>query len=180
MRILSLFFLLLIFASCDHPRKPYIEELRWPKRTIKLDNDLGTLTIRLPNEFDTFYYFDKVYDYGCDKKVFRFQRKQFPALDEFWHNLKLVRADSLYHFSVIHILGKDCVPVEQIDINYLKKSADYYTLHERIINNDSIHWQIQKIQNINGIKYVILADSSERSKLLRKEVLPLKKPNSNC
>ena len=83
MRILFFLFLILAFTSCDHPKKPYIEELTWPKRTVKLDNDLGILTIRLPEEFDTFYTFRYESDNICgDYKKYRFQNSKFPVLKE--------------------------------------------------------------------------------------------------
>ncbi|MGZ5243142.1 MAG: hypothetical protein ACXWEY_04765 [Bacteroidia bacterium] len=109
MRTLIFLFLIIVFASCDHPKKPYIEELTWPKRTVKLDNDLGVLTIRLPEEFDTFYKFNHISDYTCgDLRKYKFQNSKFPFLiDSF--SLRIKDIDSNYSFTMEHtIISNDC------------------------------------------------------------------------
>ncbi|RYD83176.1 MAG: hypothetical protein EOP53_01580 [Sphingobacteriales bacterium] len=83
MRIFRFLLLICILTSCDHPKKPFIEELTWPKRTVKLDNDLGILSIRLPKEFDTFYKYDYTDDNPCsDFRKYKFQNNSFPILKE--------------------------------------------------------------------------------------------------
>src|SRR5687767_8758222 len=106
MRIFLL--LISIFASCDHPKKPYIEELTWPIRTVKLDNDLGVLTIRLPEEFDTFLRWHHVSDCRCcGSQKYRIQNSQFPVAMEngfFYKNYP----DSSYSLTISHSEHEDC------------------------------------------------------------------------
>ncbi len=110
MRILAFLYLILVFTSCDQPKKPYIEELTWPKRTIKLDNDLGILTIRLPKEFKTFYIFkDDLSGGSCnDIKKYRYTLNEFPKIKE-TGDFNRIYADSLFQITISHAYDKNCI-----------------------------------------------------------------------
>jgi len=155
MRILYFLILINVFTSCDHPKKPYIEELTWPKRTVKLDNGVGTLTIRLPQEFDTFYKFEDYSDHSCgDLMKYRFQKSSFPKSME--RGMLRYLADSLYYFTIDHNLKPDCDPPP----SYVFNPSHLENYIEKLKADDSLDKlkiQISKIDSFLGNKYSILA-----------------------
>ena len=161
MRIQLFLLLAIIFASCDHPRKPYIEELRWPKRTIKLDNDLGTLTIRLPKEFDTFYKFRYNQFHSCsDLKIYRFQNSLFSIINDTIYPQSM---DSVKYFDIYHTMykcyedeKKDSNWVENGGINYFREYSLLDTIQTLIIKGRSFHllsWHGGFVYNLDRQKH---------------------------
>ncbi|RZJ99639.1 MAG: hypothetical protein EOO43_26165 [Flavobacterium sp.] len=155
MRIFIFLLLITIFASCDHPKKPYVEELTWPKRTVKLDNDLGVLTIRLPMEFDTFYKFEDYSDHSCgDLMKYRFQKLSFPKLIE--SGMIYDQVDSMFYFTINHNLKHDCDPPS----SYVFDSSHLEDIIQKLKTDDTLgklRFQISKIESLSGNKFSILA-----------------------
>lgn len=141
--ILSLFLLIIIFTSCDHPKKPYIEELTWPKRTVHLDNNLGVLTIRLPEEFDT-TYFRKIHsDRKCGDYYLReFYKNGFrPSPLEYsdgivWH------IDSIYSFVIERWITSNCENEQSMDTSRMNNIVNFYKFSQT--NNNRQPYQYQK------------------------------------
>lgn len=147
MRIFYFLFLIIILASCDHPKKPYIEELTWPKRTVKLDNDLGTLTIRLPEEFDTFYKFRYNQFHSCsDVKIYRFQNSLFPII---YDTISPQSMDSLKYFEIYHTVYK-CSENEKKELNWVESvGKDYFREISLLDTSKTILDTIQSLKIAN-------------------------------
>jgi hypothetical protein len=160
MRMFFFLLLIIIFTSCDHPKKPYIEELTWPKRTVKLDNNLGVLTIRLPEEFDTFYKWNDISDcHCCGAKKYRFSAASFPLnMESGQYNDKKV--DSVYYFTIIHSEGKNCLNIGELDTFIMNQRVSYFEekKQELKIGVESI-WIIKEVKIINNSKFIILANN---------------------
>ncbi len=154
MRILIFLLLIIIFTACDHPKKPHIEELTWPKRTVKLDNGLGVLTIRLPDEFDTFYqWIDKSEVDTCytDFK-YRIQNSTFPIIKENGRSYyKYI--DSIYAITISHSCDESC-QIKDIEMyEYMKQ--ELLKRNKDRINELEKEFKHTYIDSINQLETII-------------------------
>ena len=92
----------------------------YTKHSITLINELGNISIYLPNALDTFYTYADFGEYRCgETKQFRFASKKFDpdhATDFSYSD----PTDTLYQLTIIQTYAKDCETYVTIDDAMLK------------------------------------------------------------
>jgi hypothetical protein len=101
---LTLLSTIIIFTSChDFPKSNDVSRKNLKEWKIPLDNNLGTISISLSDNFDTLFKWTQYSDCGdpCAHTNYRVQPKNFPVFKESGFYYKSLK-DSVYQFTIKH------------------------------------------------------------------------------
>lgn len=98
----------------------------YSRRTIQLKNEIGTLSIYLPEEIDAFYQYKRYSDYKCaDTYVFLFSNSNY-TIDTSKDYIDSTPIDSLYCLMIKQPLHQDCYEKGyHIDSNFNDRKGMY-------------------------------------------------------
>lgn len=138
----KIIFLLSVIAviSCDDKDKSTTEnQSNFKEWTIPLENNLGNISISLPNNIDTFFKWTQYSDCGdpCAQTDYRVQSKDLPIFKE-----------SGFYFEAL----KDSV--EQFTIKHAKITQANSTPDAMVVNHYLLKLKSETVENISG-KYLI-------------------------
>ncbi|MGZ5243141.1 MAG: hypothetical protein ACXWEY_04770 [Bacteroidia bacterium] len=142
-----------------------------------LDNNLGVLTIWLPEEFDTSFKWMDVSDCRCCGTLkTRIQKSSFPIIKEsgFFYGEEDL-ADSIYRFT-IEQAPKDCGKFKKIDFENILINQKTYIYG---MTKDT-NFEISKVEKINGRECAILASKKGIIFELKSEEKELEKQTLYC
>lgn len=96
--------LILIVTSCDYKQKyNSVSQSKFKEWTIQLENNLGAISISLPNNIDTFFKWTQYSDCGdpCAQTDYRMQSKSLPIFRESGFYYEALK-DSVEQFTIKH------------------------------------------------------------------------------
>ncbi len=126
--------------------------LDYIEHKINLKNYLGVLTLCLPPEFDTTYFWTNYSDYYCgDVEMYRIANKEYSLLQETGMFQKAF-PDSLYQVTIEHSKNIGCDDTIEIDAQLLEHMIERYIS----IDPSNMEIFIKELKNINGKKYMVI------------------------
>ena len=137
---LTLLITLIIFTSCHDSTKSNHESRKNVKEwIIPLENNLGSISISLSDNFDTLFKWTQYSDCGdpCAHTNYRIQQKNFPIFKESGFYYKSLK-DSVYQFTIKHA----------------KITHDNSTSDTFIVNQYAHKLKDEEFENLSG-KYLI-------------------------
>jgi hypothetical protein len=128
------------------------------ERTVELKNNIGILTVSIPNYFDTAFSWTNPSDNKCSAyRMYRFANKKYNLVAEKGFQTSNV-PDSLFQVTVQQLENSDCADTRlKIDTEYLYlRVEEYKTLQPKVT-------PIFQLMSINNRKYVVMerADTLE-------------------
>jgi hypothetical protein len=151
MRIL-LFILIALLIACANPiPKDYVTH------NIDLKNNIGRLSISLPNELDTSYSWQDYSDTRCsDKEKHRFSNKNYSKYKESGF-FKSIEYDSIYQVTISQDMAPDCDDInKKVDNEFLDLLIEL-----NMVADPSTKLDQKKIIEINNRNYVIITTRSK-------------------
>lgn len=127
MKYIIIIILALIISSCTFENKV---PNGYKVHKLFLKNNLCTISIFLPSDFDTTYFWTKTSDNPCGYlEMYRIANKQYSLLKEDGY-FYFETPDSLKQLTVFHMkYRRQCEDTTQaIDINFLEQSAKNFSL----------------------------------------------------
>ena len=153
---------LLLFASCTQKQQAEKPDLPgYTQRTIKLINGVGTVSIFLPDEFDTAFSFKDYSDDGADAyQGFQFANKKYTVVKEVDFAVptepdSICKKDSSYQFTITQALYllSDSDNNRKIDSTYIEDLKHRYKVFE------GPHWHTKvKLLKINTRDFAIIEE----------------------
>ena len=174
--ILGMFFMTSCVQVCneqvvvDQIPKDYVEY------TVNLKNNLGELTISLPQEFDTVYSWTKIGDNHCaDFEMFRFANKRYSLLQEDveWYR---VIPDSLYQLTIVQSKYLDCADTPNFDDKKLETVIEDLKAQNPAKRQDCF---IREIRTINDKKFMITGFNYQEKETCISEIFLITEVNGH-
>lgn len=140
-----------ILISCCTHRLPS----EYVNKTFELKNNIGSLSIFLPIDFDTSYTWTRYSDYHCGaQRLVRFANTNYSMLQETGY-FSLEVPDSLYELTVSQPEYPECVCHDFVlDQSYIDNH-----LAARLMENTSARFEINELRTINQRVFAVFAET---------------------
>ncbi len=186
MKILSIILLLFIIISCDNVNENFIEH------KITLDNNLGTIVINLPKDFDTTYRTTEYSDYTNDEIICHYYSTREAANLKYNYSGIEYNTDSLEVYSLFISQPKN--NRQNIDSNlllqYSKLSSTITFLdfdnvvvlkHENIKFNGRLYYIVGTMLKVeNKTSWILYAQTTIKNQIIILVYQRLTKSNTSC